>query len=58
MKLKLRCYVCGESIDPQQEFTLISPSPNEVDRVFVAHSGDCKEDVADDHPHVVVKEAP
>jgi hypothetical protein len=52
--LKLRCYVCGKDIIPQYEVVLISPSPNEVDRVFVAHGGDCLEDISEDHPHLVV----
>lgn len=52
--LKLRCYVCGKDIIPQLEIALISPSPVEVDRVFVAHGGDCLEDVGEDQPHLIV----
>lgn len=53
MKIKLRCYVCGKEIDPN-EFALVSAGRVEVDRVFVVHAGDCLADVQEDQPSVVV----
>lgn len=48
-KIKLRCYVCGKPILLGQ-FALISPSPDEVDRVFIAHDGDCVADIDEAQP--------
>ena len=53
-KLKLRCYVCGKPIG-RGKFVLVSPSPNEIDRVFVIHGGDCLADVQEDQPSLSVR---
>ena len=52
-ELKLRCYVCGKSIDPT-DFALASMSTVEVDRAFVLHTGDCLAQVEEDSQIVVV----
>lgn len=52
-KLKLRCYVCGKSIDPW-EIALVSMSTFEVDRVFVLHGGDCLAQVEEDSQSLIV----
>jgi hypothetical protein len=53
-KLKLRCYVCGKPVGAG-EFALVSPAPYEVDRVFVAHGGDCLADIGEDQPSLIVR---
>jgi aspartate carbamoyltransferase regulatory subunit len=53
-KVKLRCYVCGKPIHGQ--IALVSPSPNEVDRVFVCHPEECLSDVQEDNRFLVTQE--
>jgi len=54
-QLKLRCYVCGEKIEPKEEFAIVSPTEMEVDRVFVVHTGDCLEDASGSGAKLVVR---
>jgi len=35
MKLRLRCYCCGERITSKDDFMLLAPGHEPVDRVFV-----------------------
>lgn len=52
-ELKLRCYVCGKSID-LSNFALVSMSTFEVDRAFVIHSEGCLAQVEDDSQSILV----
>jgi hypothetical protein len=52
-ELKLRCYVCGKSID-LSGFALVSMSTFEVDRAFVVHSERCLAQVEDDSQSILV----
>jgi hypothetical protein len=53
--LRLRCYVCGKEIPHSGEFAVISPGTIAVDRVFVAHTGDCLAEIGEDQPSLVVR---